>query len=164
MIRLYLTSAYTIFQSTISIQISTPLPLLLEPIHLKFQSTISIQISTPSTTGVLLIILYFNPRYPYRYRLLLILTLVRYLRFQSTISIQISTNTTEMEYWKIIISIHDIHTDIDDAHRCLLWCLLWFQSTISIQISTDQYVIQWYKDGWFQSTISIQISTSFMTW
>ena len=77
------------FQSTISIQISTRTSFVNSSTS-PFQSTISIQISTPSRRH-----------------------LSESLEFQSTISIQISTRKDVSSALICIISIHDIHTDID---------------------------------------------------
>ena len=56
--------------------------------------------------------------------------------FQSTISIQISTQASEGTGQRPQISIHDIHTDIDQNRTRQNRRVYGFQSTISIQIST----------------------------
>ena len=78
-----------LFQSTIFTQISA-INLSLTSNAMPFQSTLSIQISTGDRQNV-----------------------SHEQEFQSTISIQISTIGVKGNAYYVIISIHDIHTDID---------------------------------------------------
>ena len=128
--------------------------------HEVFQSTISMQISTIHGRALFNLDIYFNPRYPCRYRLyknrdymcnivfqstisMQISTKFnfvapRLLEFQSTISMQISTCDKPVYAGNRRISIHDIHADIDCVQLPDVLPSISFQSTISMQISTDE--------------------------
>ena len=104
--------SYESFQSTISMQIST-----ICYFHIKDSVYISIHDIhadiDKKCIGQVLYFNYFNPRYPCRYRQAIQVRRSRLKKFQSTISMQISTEETHLFLPLQIISIHDIHADID---------------------------------------------------
>ena len=105
------------FQSTSSIRSSTPpdplrmstRPISIHELHTELDRLHGIRVIT---------ILDFNPRAPYGARLFFFGFASRIGRFQSTSSIRSSTAKSIQMSVSCVISIHELHTELDNLFRC----------------------------------------------